>query len=218
VERLNTTSSENAHFSDELWTDFVRGLADEGVRKKMQIHLDADCTLCRVYRWIADVANFGLEEQRLEIPEPLIEQARQIHKVPSKPKWIETWDALAAQLVQQAGLSWQPAGVRSPTTGGGTGGRMLFRAGDYLVDLQVESPSSGNGSEIVGQIANEHEQSEVLDGIIVEMVIPGRTLSETATNRFGEFVLECPPVRNAILRFGLRHRKQRIELPLDMHV
>ena len=92
---------------------------------------------------------------------------------------------------------------------------MLFRAGDYVVDLQLDPPSSGSGGEIVGQIANDRVQ-ENLDGVIVEVIVPGRTVSETATNRFGEVVIEYSQNRNATLRFALAHRKQRSDLPLGL--
>ena len=214
MEHLNS-NLESRHFSDELWADFVRGIGDEAARKEMQAHLDSACTECQVsHRWLEAIVRFAVAERQSEVPDAVERQAHLIHGATSRPRWIETWEKITAQLIKQAALTWQPAGVRSPGAGPEAAGRMLFRAGDYLVDLQVETPSSGNGHEIVGQIANEQEQGENLDGIIVEMVVPGRTLRETATNRFGEFVIECPAVRNAILRFGLTHRKQRIELPL----
>jgi hypothetical protein len=213
VEHANT-NSENSHFNEELWADFVRGLGDQAAREEMQSHLDSGCAECQAsFKWLDSIVRFALAERHSEVSDELAAQARQIRALPSRPRWMETWETVTAQLIQQASWAWQPAGVRSPG-GPEAAGRMLFRAGDYLVDLQVETQSSGAGREIVGQIANEQEQGEILDGIIVEMFIPGRTLRETATNRFGEFVIECPSVKNATLRFGLTHRKQRIELPL----
>ena len=218
MELLTTNLSGKVHFSDEQWADFVRGVADELVRKDMQVHLDSGCSACgAAFQWLHKFVQAALKEKDLEVPNGLVQQARELFvTVPSRLTWTEAWEALSAELIQQAGLGWQPAGVRaSAAMAANPGSRMLFRAGDYVVDLQVEPPSSGNGGEIVGQIANERAQ-ETLDGVIVEVIVPGRIVSETATNRFGEFVIEYAQTRNATLRFALAHRRQRIDLPLGL--
>ena len=105
---------------------------------------------------------------------------------------------------------WQPQGVRS---GVETGQRLLYRAGSYTVDLNIE-PQPGDLGEIVGQVANEQDRAEVLSDILVQVVATGQTLSETATNRFGEFIIEYPAAKNPVLRLVLRQRGQHIDVPL----
>ena len=92
---------------------------------------------------------------------------------------------------------------------------MLFRAAEYAVYLKVEPLLGGEAAEIVGEIVNETEQRENLEGIPVQMVARGQTLSETATNRFGEFLLEYPIRKRTTLRFALKSRGQRIDVPLE---
>jgi hypothetical protein len=218
VELITSHSSGNKHFSDEQWADFVRGVAAEVVGRDMQVHLDSGCSVCRAaFQWLNIFARAALAEKEIEVPDRLVQEAREIFVAsPARSHWTEAWEAISAELIQHVGLSWQPAGVRaSAAMAASTGGRMLFRAGDYVVDLQLDPPSSGSGGEIVGQIANDRVQ-ENLDGVIVEVIVPGRTVSETATNRFGEFVIEYSQNRNATLRFALAHRKQRIDLPLGL--
>jgi len=212
---------ENLHFTDGQWADFVRGITEEPAGDLMRRHLASGCPSCSVtVRLLDALAQAGLREGQLQIPEPVIQRAREIFTPPAAaPGLVQTWHTIAGQLIRQASLTWQPDGVRSPADAGASPGeRKMFRAGDYIVDLQLEAPSSDKAAEIVGQIANENDAEDSLGGIIVEMVIPGRTLTGTSTNRFGEFVLECPAVENAVLRIALRERRQRIELPLNLRV
>jgi hypothetical protein len=81
------------------------------------------------------------------------------------------------------------------------------------VDLKLESAPHGR-LEIVGQIARESDPQESLEGLVVQVVLSRGTVCETATNRFGEFLIESAHEKKATLRLGLKHRGQRIDLPL----
>ena len=96
------------------------------------------------------------------------------------------------------------------------GDRLLFRAGDYSVDLKLEPPSASDAGEIIGQIANLEDHAANMDGVLVQMVVSGNTIGETSTNRFGEFLMEYPSKATATLRFALKHHGQRIDLPLRL--
>ena len=63
--------------------------------------------------------------------------------------------------------------------------------------------------------ARERDRQENVEGIVVQVVCTGRTLGETSTNRFGEFVVEYPQGKAVILRLALRARGERIEVPLN---
>jgi hypothetical protein len=213
------SSTEILHFTEAQWTDYVRGIADGSDSRQIESHLESGCAECRyTVQWLTRIAQAGFRESEVEVPQDVVQRAREIFVArPSAPSIFENWQTIVAQLIREASLTWQPVGVRSPAEATGhVGERKVFRAGDYIVDLQLDAPGTGNPAEIVGQIAVENEKGESLDGIHVEMVIPGRTLTETSTNRFGEFVIACPAVQHAILRFALPERKQRIELPLSL--
>ena len=217
MELLNTNSG-NVHFSNEQWSDFVRGVADEVIRGEMHAHLESGCSAClATVQWLGDFARAASVERELDVPARLVQQAREIFvTAPPRPRWVDTWEIIAFELVRQATLGLQPAGVRSTAAMPvNSTDRMLFRAGDYSVDLQVESPGPLSDGEIVGQITNERD-NESLDGTAVEVVVAGRAVNETVTNRFGEFVIEWPLVQHAVLRFALTHRKRRIELPISV--
>ncbi len=205
------------HFSEELWADFARGVANKEARHSLQAHLNAGCEQCRAtVDHFGAVARMAPNERLLAIPEEWVQQARAIASAePASSGWIENLTVIVGHLIDTQPLDWQLAGVRSqPGESGPAGGRMVFRAADYAVYLKVE-PLMGHGeSEIVGEIVNERERGESMEGIPVQMVSRGQTLSESATNRFGEFLIGAPVRKNVTLRFALKSRGQRIDLQL----
>lgn len=205
------------HFSEARWADYVRDTGDEGLRREMQAHLDAGCDPCRASAdRLRAVARMAENDRKVAIPQEIVDRAKEIAQSGALVSgYIGNLTAIAAQLVQSGPLDWLPAGVRSlGDTSGVVGDRMLFRAADYSVYLKVEPLPGGEAAEIIGEIVNEREHGEILEGIPVQMVSRGQTLSETATNQFGEFLIEYPVRRYTTLRFALKHRGQRIDLPL----
>jgi hypothetical protein len=200
------------HFRDELWSDFVRKVVTPADEAAMRAHLDAGCALCaRTVEVLGAVARFGAEESSFEVPEDVTARARALFEPRGAGNsWTEKLERKIAELIWVTQPGWQPQGVRSA---GESGPRMLYRSGEYSVDLSIETQAGAPG-EIVGQIANERDQDEDLGGILVQVVTTGRTLSETATNQFGEFIIEYPAAKHTVLRLALRHRGQRIDVPL----
>ena len=204
------------HFSDELWADFARNVGSEEVRAELQAHLDAGCEGCRMTanRFHA-VARMALNERLLAVPPELIERAKKIATTVHSSGWIENLTVILGHLTDTRPLNWQPAGVRSRTGNAGQeGARLTFRAADYAVYLKVEPLLGGEEAEIIGEIANEGGQEGPMEGIPVQTVARGRVFSESATNRFGEFLIGSPIRKNVTLRLALKDRGQRIDLPL----
>ena len=211
-------NSRGAHFSEGQWADFVRGVSPEAVQGEMQSHLDSGCALCAVsVSWMRSLSAMAAAE-RLDVPADVVRRARAIFAPPpANAGWMEELEALAAELISNVRLDWQPAGVRSVAASAEAlgGSQLLYKAGDYTVDLRIEPPSAQDPGEIIGQIGNERNRQENLDGLVVQTVAAGRTLGETVTNRFGEFVIEYPRGKKAILRLALKQCRQRIDLSLE---
>jgi hypothetical protein len=215
-------SSGRPHFRDAQWADFVRGIGGEILEQEIRNHLDSGCEPCRVMAsLIASVAETGKADGSLQIPADVIASAKAIFQ-PVQTGWMESLRTVVAELVTQIPLDWQPVGVRSlANVENAAGDRFLYRAGNYAVDLKVESPSSTDPGEIIGQIANDEDTSDNLAGVLVQMVVPGKTtlgktIGETSTNRFGEFLIAYPAHPKAMLRFALKRQGQRIDLPLRL--
>jgi len=204
------------HFSDELWADFARQVGSEEVRAELQAHLDAGCARCgaTANRFFA-VARMALNERLLAVPPELVEGAKKIVTEVRSSGWIENLTVILGHLTDTRPLDWQPAGVRSRAGNAGQeGARLTFRASHYAVYLKVEPLLGGEEAEIIGEIANEGGQEGPMEGIPVQMVSRGRIFSESATNRFGEFLIGSPIRKNVTLRLALKDRGQRIDLPL----
>ncbi len=203
-----------AHFSDEQWSDFVRGLLAAVDQAAMRTHLDSGCVPCgQSVRLFTAVAAAGAAPVT-EVPRQLTAAAVAVFKASIREHdWIEKLTPLLPRLILGPGLHSQPAGVRSI---GIESNRVVYRAGDYAVDLSLESSEPADRREMVGQITHEHEPEKALEGVIVQVLASGKTVSETATNKFGEFVIELPARNRAILRFALKQQGHRIDLPLKI--
>lgn len=226
--RDRNVAKHKVHFSEQQWSDFVRGVSEGQGAREIQAHLASGCDACRAtaHRFEA-VARFAVADSALPVPGDIVQRAREIFQTTSQSgshsgshsAWIDSLQSVVAELVASARMDWQLAGVRS-LEGDITecvGDRLLYRAGDYAVDLKLDPPSTGERGELIGQITNERDHLESLADVLVQIVVLGQTLGETATNRFGEFVIEMPPAnrKSATLRFALKHSGQRIEIPLD---
>lgn len=204
----NTVKRRDGHFSDGMWADYVRGVTGPDDAAGMRAHLEAGCAECE--RTVELLGRAASLQGELAVPEALTAQAKAIF-APRRAShsWVDALEQLAGELVWEAAPAWQLQGVRSS---GEAGLRRVYRAGEYSVDLQIDR--QGEADEIVGQIVNESDDNEQLEGILVEVFSAGQTVGETATNRFGEFILDYPAVKHPVLRLALRHRGQRIEVPL----
>ena len=204
------------HFSDELWADFARNVGSEEARAELQAHLDAGCEGCRMTanRFLA-VARMAFNDRLLAVQPEIVERAKRIATTAHSSGWIENLTVIIGHLTDTRPLDWQPVGVRSrPGNAGQEGARLTFRAADYAVYLKVEPLLGGEEAEIIGEIAGPGGQEEPMEGIPVQMVSRGRIFSESATNRFGEFLIGSPIRKNVTLRLALKDRGQRIDLPL----
>lgn len=200
------------HFTTEQWSDFVRQALAPADDLAMRTHLRAGCSPCAAtVAWLTQVALFAAEEPAHAVPPSLSHAAVSLFQAPpTAASWTNTLERLVATLVWQQEPTLLAHGVRSSTQ---IGQRVLYRAGHYTVDVNVDR-QPGEPGEIIGQIANEQDVQETMEGILVQVVSTDRTLVETATNRFGEFIIEYPSAKNAILRLALRDRQHRIDLPL----
>jgi len=214
------------HFSDESWVDFARGVEAADRRASMAAHLEAGCESCQAtVEWISRIQQVASLDRSFAVPlDELVRAARLIlPRAASKQEWIGKLRAIAAELIFETGLDWQPAGVRagqSPvavSSASSDGGRMVFEAGDYRVHVKIEPPTASEPGEILGEITNRRDPADDLDGVLVQAIIAGRTIRETTANRFGEFLIAYPFVfaEDTMLRLAFKERGVRIDLILD---
>jgi hypothetical protein len=211
-------NSQPPHYSPEQWSDFVRQTIDPQQASLMRAHLDGGCDSCaKTVHWLRTVVQTIHASSVDDVPPAgLIAQAKAVFRPRRNERqagWWEHLETLAASLSTVSSGEWLPQGVRSA---GSVGQRFVYRAGSYAIDLTMDQGSElGEVGEIVGQIVDEeHVNAEALDRVLVQLWVGDRVLGETETNRFGEFVLQRPTSKAAILRFALTGQGKQIELRL----
>lgn len=203
------------HYNDGKWTDFVRQLLPAAERAAMQDHLDS-CQTCRLTVGCLEATKqVAAIDSQISVPPEVAARARALFdKTKPERSWFKGLRQLAAELVFDSSRDLLPAGMRFGGTPGTAEPRHIsYRAGEYDVHLRLE-PTDAGVAEIVGQVVSRQVQAVPMEGLLVQVIAGGRTVGETETNRFGEFVLERPVRPTVTLRISLRDAGCRIELPL----
>ena len=120
---------------------------------------------------------------------------------------------IKASLQYDSMFDLQPAGVRCLPMGSGSK-TLLFRAGAYSLDLQLEAEQPSQNWTVVGQLMNDDNPSEEMSNLPVR-VMAGKTLvAESFTNEFGEFILPDLPQKRLHLCVQLTAEGVLIDVPL----
>lgn len=198
------------HFPEGAWSDFVRDLASPSVRAGMEEHLRSGCAECAAsLRFVREMLDFARAERSVEVPETLVSAAVSIFRPRPVESWMDTFERLAAELLQDLRGDGQLVGVRSA---GGGPRRLVYRAGPYGLDLSLESCPDSGLNAITGQIA--HDGGEGLGDAVVQVWVDGAPVAETRANPYGEFVAEHPAGMAVELRIGLLASGRRLDVSL----
>jgi hypothetical protein len=108
--------------------------------------------------------------------------------------------ATIAQLLFDSLASPQLQGMRSA---GPSFRQLLYGTDDYRVDLQIEPQENSEKMALVGQILNARFPGETVSAAPVTVVKGQKVRALSATNRFGEFRVECEVERGLQLRVKL---------------
>ena len=174
------------HFTDELWSDYVRGVSPAPDAAAIHQHLEAGCEPCersfRFWRTVAEIAN---SEARNEVPEGQMRISQAAYGSWWRGQMLPQ-RATMARLLFDSLRAPLPAGVRGQ---GPSPRRILGRAGQWSFDLRFE-PSPGKKLFLVGQILGPETAQAHEAGLRVLLMSPDALLAETAANQFGEFQLQ----------------------------
>jgi hypothetical protein len=119
---------------------------------------------------------------------------------------------LAPELVWDSLLEPAPAGVRALSV---SPRQLLFRAGDYLVDMLIGTQPDREGHVLVGQVLCSGQPSRDVSKIPVIVEWENKSLA-TITNTHGEFQIEYGDGAQAQLCVQLQD--EEIMIPLDAHI
>jgi hypothetical protein len=202
------------HFTIWDWTDFSRGVADEQTRAAMHAHLSSGCSRCeRTVRVLSGVSAMARGEAQYEPPDRAMRYARALYSLhrPEKTGFAR----LVGRLIHDTALAPLPAGMRSGAQAAESTRHLLYEAGGYFLDVQVEQQPETGRISLVGQIAARNNPDANTANLPVWLLERTSLVASTISNRFGEFQLEGVPARNLLLRVPLPDVGKRLEVSIS---
>ena len=204
------------HLDSTDWIDYVRGILPEAKARLAEAHLHEGCPSCeetaRLFRRVKETTS-----REIKVPEFAVAMAKAILRpVPSANVDFArvVLRRLKATLVYDSLFDLQPAGARSLPLG--CGSRMLLvRAGEYSVDLRLESEPERLNWTLVGQLSNDDDPSDAMSNLPVLVMAGKKVVGKTFSNEFGEFVLPDLPRQRLRLCVPLASQGQQIDLALS---
>jgi hypothetical protein len=187
------------HFTEEAWADFVRGQGEPEQRARLEQHLDAGCEPCAetLGVWTA-VVGLARQEASYQPPDGVV--TRMKGRFALRPDGLIERAARSASLIFDSFRQPALAGVRAA---GASPRHLLYKAGRYLIRLQVEREAGSERLSVVGQIVDEANPKNALGELPVLLLSDKDTLDRTVTNILGEFQLEADPSKNLRLCVGI---------------
>jgi hypothetical protein len=174
------------HFTTEEWIDFVNAVTPIEQRGAMQEHLQSGCTRCNDELLLWGKVRTTAERQRSFQPAPEVVQSvkNALRTVGAgKPRK----EATLVEVLFDSFLQPAIAGARSMTQGSR---QMLYRAGPYQIDIEIENKAGSNTLAIAGQIMDVSTPEFVTKNIPVTLSSLRGHIVYTVTNEFGEFRAE----------------------------
>jgi len=197
------------HFKQEDWADFARGLA--GKRETaMRDHLQ-ECDECRsaaqLWQQIAEMAS---QEAVFAPPESAVRIAKSYAAGTEQEK--RSLATLVGELIFDSLREPSLAGVRSSATASPR--QMLYRSGDYEIDLRIERELGSEAVSVIGQLLSKAGKS--VAGLPVALIGGVGKEATGATNSFGEFQLGFVPRGRVSVCIWLYGASSNLLIPLDM--
>lgn len=199
------------HFTIWQWTDFARGLVDQSGRAAMEAHL-ARCAKCsRVVRLLSAVSTTARTEAASAPPDSAIRYAHALYSL-HRPENVVGFRRLVGRLIHDSSLVPLPAGMRSEDR---STRHLLYEAGSFYLDLQVDQPTGSHLLSLVGQLSNRDNPDSGAANLPVWLINRKAVVASTLSNNLGEFQLECPRASGLKLRIPLPSFSQRLEVSIS---
>ena len=178
-----------AHFSEQTWADFVRGMDAGGKKSEVESHLGSGCPECKSEFYIWErVARFALQESQYAPQEGLVHAAKTVFKrieIAEPEKWKP------ASLLFDSALAPLQVGMRS---GAASTRQMVYEGEGLTVDVRFERKPNSSLISATGQVLDKEVPLRWLGkAAIVLWNDKGQLLSKTEAGEYGEFHFEFVP-------------------------
>jgi len=192
--------SQRGHFTEEAWADFARRQGGPEQKDLLERHLQAGCHQCAqtLDVWTAVFGVAG-REASYRPPDEAVVRAKAQYALHG-PRTLVQRAARSVSLLFDSFRQPALAGVR---VAGGSAQQLLYKAGHYLIRLQVERAIDQERLSVVGQIVDEANPKNALPELPVLLLSEDETLARTLTNTLGEFQMESVPSESLRLSVGI---------------
>lgn len=191
------------HFDFGRWADYIHGFVDAPEREEMERHLRDGCQPCQ--ELLALVTRVQQESAaEVSVPEHLIAAAKAVFRPAATvdSAWWNTLPHLAVELVLE---SFSGAPLQGARSAAAAESQLVYHAGDYAINLQVERDHESNEVALVGQVLDRAHGDNPVSGIPILLTVRNRVIASGSSNRFGEFCLSAPAQLGLRLRIALEN-------------
>lgn len=205
------------HINDGNAADLVREVASATDRRWMEQHLETGCARCHeTVAFFRAVATVAQTEAQWEPPAEALERAADIFPE-RRPRMAPLRHRLLPRLMYDSFREPLPVGIRS---GRSVSRQVLYRAGDFFLDLWLDYEQGAGRISLVGQVAaripENSGRAKTAEAAASVLLMDGRAvLAQAPLNRFGEFHLDYEPQPRLRLRVPLGAAQTGVELPLS---
>ena len=174
------------HFSEQVWTDFVRGIGPSKKNAEIEAHMASGCADCVVavgmWKKVHSIAN---NEPSFTPPDHAVRMVK-LDFAASQSRRLSPWTM--AKLVFDSMSQPLTASVRS---GASESRQVAFEAEGTMVDLVLDTRAQSGTISLVGQVVDKGGAKVAPRSVsVIVWTETGQPLAETAANEFGEFQLE----------------------------
>lgn len=182
-----------AHFDDDAWHSFVRGIPPASHEQAMRAHLDLGCAECQraheTWRRFVEVSDATTDSEDRFAKAVLALRRR----IPFRPGL-----ALLAERVFDSFQDPSPVGIRGSAS---APRQLVYEAGGYVIDLQLEQRTDGPGA-LTGQVVHAWSEGAARGAGIV-LVREDSMVGLTVANSIGEFQFDCECWDNLKICLGI---------------
>jgi hypothetical protein len=172
------------HFSEEVFTDFVRGIDVPG-NKELQSHLASQCGQClQTYSIWQHLQLITSREEVYCPPAAAVRMIKVEFEARKTPQHELSGNLLFDSFTQPA-----LAGVRS--AGAAAARQMVYEAEGMMVDLRFDRSAHSKCVSLIGQVLDQKSpRVSLANASVMLWTEKGLVLVETKTNVLGEFHMD----------------------------
>jgi hypothetical protein len=190
---------QEGHFTEEAWADFARQQGEPEQRARQQRHLQGCESCARTLDVWTIVVGLTGQEAAYQPPDDVVARVKARFAL-HRPEGLLEGAVRRASMVFDSFRQPVLAGVRAA---GSSPRQLLYKAGRYLIRLQVEREAGSDRLTFVGQIVDEANPKNALQELPVLLLSDKDTRDRTVTNILGEFQLQSDPSESLRLSVGI---------------